>query len=100
MSKADEEWEVARVKALIWKRLCESDDGKFDFAPLLFDVDSGGPSSLIFSETVDLMKRHGYVTDNRPNYGHYWVKLNGNGQKKCKEQVGLLVAENHRERIR
>ncbi|MFB6290922.1 MAG: hypothetical protein ABEJ25_04250 [Candidatus Bipolaricaulia bacterium] len=84
MTRESKKWEIVEVKNLIWKKLCRSKNGKVDFAPLLFDVKKGTPSSPTFTKTVDLMKRQGYVTDDRPNYGHYWVELKRNGQKKCK----------------
>lgn len=87
MSKKNGEWEVVEVKHLIWKRLCKSETGRFDFAPLLLDAKRDSPGSPKFAETVDQMKEQGYITDNRPNYGHYWLKLKVAGKSKCEEVV-------------
>lgn len=87
MSKKNGDWEVVEVKNFIWKRLCKSETGRFDFAPLLLDHKRETPSSPKFAEIVGQMKEQGYLTDNRPNYGHYWLKLKASGKSKCEDEV-------------
>ena len=87
MVKEDGKWDEAEIKNFIWKHLCKSENNRFDFAPLLFDVHRDAPTEPKFTEIVHGMKQRGYITDNRPNYGHFWVELEGSGRKKCEEKL-------------
>lgn len=87
MSDKDGNWEEVEIKDFIWEHLCKSDNGRFDFAPLLFDVHREAPSGPELTKTVYKMEREGYVTDNRPNYGHFWVELESSEKDKCQEKV-------------
>lgn len=89
MSKENGDWEVEEIEDFIWKHLCKSETGRVDFAPLLLNQKRKSPGSPKFGETVDQMKKQGYLTDNRPNYGHYWLKLKSSGKTKCEEEVEL-----------
>lgn len=87
MVKKNGEWETKEVKNFIWEHLCKSENGRFDFAPLLLDEDEKAPNGPKFAETVDWMKDHGYIIDRRPDYQHYWIELKGDGRIKCKDKV-------------
>ncbi|MEF8725439.1 MAG: hypothetical protein V5A79_05110 [Candidatus Bipolaricaulota bacterium] len=87
MTKENGEWELDEVKKFIWNHLCKSEEGRFDFAPLLIDEGKKAPSGQEFARVIDWMKDNGYVTDSRPDYQHYWVELKENGSTKCKNKV-------------
>lgn len=91
MPGTNNNWEVVEVKDFIWRRLCQSETGRFDFAPLLFDLKRKSPGSPKFAETVDQLKKQGYLTVNRPNYGHYWLTLNPSGKAKCEKELNYPV---------
>ena len=79
------DWNEDEVRNFIMDHLCNTENDKFDFAPLLMDLKSESPSSPKFLETLEQMEDGGYVTEAKPNYGHYWVKLRGPGKNKCEK---------------
>ncbi len=93
MVRKNGNWEDDEVRGFIWKHLCNSKVGRFDFAPLLFNPEEETPGSPRFSKVLAQMEEKDYVTDKRPNYGHYWVKLKGSGKRKCQERVKQLEGE-------
>jgi hypothetical protein len=87
MNNLKDGWEDKEVREFIWERICKSEDGKYDFAPLLKNEDTEAPPGPKFAETIEQLKEKGLVSDSRPNYDYYWVKLTEQGGQKCEGQV-------------
>ncbi|MBS3787554.1 hypothetical protein KGY79_05085 [Candidatus Bipolaricaulota bacterium] len=87
-------WKDDEVKDFIWKHLCNSKNGRFDFAPLLFNADRETPGSPQLAKTIAQMEEKNYIADKRPNYGHYWVKLKGSGKRKCPKKIKQFKNDN------
>lgn len=85
MVKEKASWEVAGVKGFIWERICKSENGRVDFAPILLDEEREVPSGPKFAKAIDEMKDQGYVTDSRPDFQHYWIEPTKSGERKCGE---------------
>lgn len=88
MDNKDGVWTEEEVKGFVCEHLCNSKTGEFDFKPLLLNTHRETPQSPKLAEAVSLMREQGYVEVNKPNYDHYWVKLNGSGKRMCKEFKG------------
>ena len=94
MVRKNGNWEDDDVRDFIWQHLCNSKVGRFDFAPLLFNLDRETPGSPRFSKILAQMEEKDYVTDKRRDYGHYRVKLKGSGKRKCQEKIKQFNNDN------
>ncbi len=87
MNNLKDGWKEEEVRKFIWERICKSEDGQYDFDHLLKDEDKEAPPGPKFAKTIEELKEKGLVSDSRPDYSHYLVKLTEDGGQKCEKQV-------------